>query len=207
MTATPRKGTTSKRVNVLSNFRNNVLRPLAKTCKKALHETIGAANTTCRGMRSKKKGSNHLKNEAKKRRARANQKARRALHEEKSNNVKTVKHAIPPHAKIRCTRIMHGSISMTMSVHNLQVTHDPQDGGKFTTTLDSGANCHAAATKHDLHAHQPLKRGDFNVKCANGNVVSALGHGTKHMVMHTHDSKNENSKTIMLKAEKSASLA
>ena len=48
-----------------------------------------------------------------------------------------------------------------MSVHNLQATHDPQDGGKFTTTLDSGANCHTAATKKDLHAYQPLKRGDF----------------------------------------------
>jgi hypothetical protein len=89
-----------------------------------------------------------------------------------------------------------------MSVHNLQATNDPQEGGKFTTTLDSGANCHTAATKKDLHAYQPLKRGDFNVKCANGNVVSALGYGTKYMVIQTIDSKNKNSKTILLKAEK-----
>ena len=67
----------SVRQNAFSNFREHILRPLAKTCKNALCETIGAADTTCRGMRSEKKGSNYIKNEAKKKRARANQKARR----------------------------------------------------------------------------------------------------------------------------------
>ena len=165
-------------------------------------------------MRSKKKGCNYIKNEAKKKRARANQKARRARQKafskirecsskvEKKNKMKTAKCAIRPLARIRCTRIMHGSISMKMSVHNLQATNDPQEGGQFTTTLDSGANCHTANTKNDLHACQPLKRGDFNVKCANGNVVSALGCGTKHTVMQTIDSKNKNSETILLEAEK-----
>ena len=41
-----------------------MLARMAKTAKNALHEMIGAASTTCRGMRAKKKGSEHLENEA-----------------------------------------------------------------------------------------------------------------------------------------------
>ena len=57
--------------NVLSNFRKLILRPAAKTCKNAPCKMIGAANTTCRGTRSKKKGSDCVKNKAKKKKSKS----------------------------------------------------------------------------------------------------------------------------------------